>query len=302
MEKINVSMENAEELYLDLCKRVGSLSEWVQGAGGNISVKSDNHVLIKASGTRIADGEHLVFDRNTREVIKGSGKPSIETFFHFFDAKIIVHLHPAPLFNLLCGPPQEIPGVVWINYYKPGEQLAAALEKVYCSSKKNYFFQNHGIMICGETIFEIMEHMVSINERFFPKNSKIAFSFVNMLYEFVKGRFGKQMCIKSFSIPKVSQFIPFTPDLCVFLQKKPLFYTSYDSLEKYVKENDGLPSVVYFEEKAYVMGKTLMDCYDMIEILNSYFLIEKGKKYLTDSETAELINWDQEKLRIAMRQ
>lgn len=289
------SMEEITETYLDLCKRVGSLSEWVQGAGGNISVKSADHVLIKASGTRIADGEHLVFDRKTKEVIKGSGKPSIETFFHFFDAKIIVHLHPASLMNLLCGPPQKIPGVVWIDYYKPGEQLAAALEKVYCSSKKIYFFQNHGIMICGETILEIIEHMVFINE-------KSQIGFVNMLYEFVKGRFGKQMCIKNLSIPKVSQFTPFTPDFCVFLQKKPLFYLNYDSLEKYVRENDGLPSVIYFEDKAYIMGKTLMDCYDMIEILNSYFMVEKGKKCLTDSETGELINWDQEKLRIAMRQ
>ena len=77
---------------------------------------------------------------------------------------------------------------------------------------------------------------------------------------------------------------------------------NYDSLVSYVKENSCLPTVIYFEEKTFVLGKTVMDCYDIIEILKLYFQIDKGKKYLTDLECKELINWDAEKERLSMRQ
>ena len=41
---------------VDLCKFVGSQTpHWVQGAGGNISVKDGSHLYIKASGIRLAN-------------------------------------------------------------------------------------------------------------------------------------------------------------------------------------------------------------------------------------------------------
>jgi L-ribulose-5-phosphate 4-epimerase len=75
------------------------------GASGNISarVPGTDTCLIKPSGYRFCDlePEHfLLVDINTREVLKGTAKPSIETPFHTKlylqgpEAGGVVHIHP----------------------------------------------------------------------------------------------------------------------------------------------------------------------------------------------------------------
>ena len=73
------------------------------GASGNISARipSTNTCLIKPTGYRFCDlRARLLVNIKTREVLKGTAKPSIETPFHtrlylqWPEAGGVVHIHP----------------------------------------------------------------------------------------------------------------------------------------------------------------------------------------------------------------
>jgi len=94
--------------------RIGADPKQVQGPGGNVSLKSGDVMLVKASGTWMADAEKDdVFSAvdcaamksaveqgaaaadNPKAFQLGDGlKPSIETGFHaIFDAPVVIHTH-----------------------------------------------------------------------------------------------------------------------------------------------------------------------------------------------------------------
>lgn len=148
------------------------------GASGNISarVPGTNTCLIKPSGYRFADlePEHfLLVDINTREVLKGTAKPSIETPFHtklyrqWPEAGGVVHIHPeysillstlgkeVVLMGLdLYGAPALAKGIPLSTFAPPGtEELAdnmvdAMKEHIAC------LMPHHGCTAMGKSIEE----------------------------------------------------------------------------------------------------------------------------------------------------
>lgn len=148
------------------------------GASGNISAKipDTDTCLIKPSGYRFCDlePEHfLLVDNNTREVLKGDAKPSIETPFHtklylqWPEAGGVVHIHPeystllstlgknVELMGLdLYGAPGLAKGIPLSKFAPPGtEELAenmvdAMKEHISC------LMPHHGCTAIGKTIEE----------------------------------------------------------------------------------------------------------------------------------------------------
>jgi L-fuculose-phosphate aldolase len=115
----------------------------VSGSGGNISVKipGTRTCLIKPTGMRFIDlrkHHHIVVNFDTREVVKGTLKPSKESPFHTGIYKVrpdvgaVVHAHPAtivafsaanvPLKRVKSGGGSNLPVA---PYFDPGtEELA----------------------------------------------------------------------------------------------------------------------------------------------------------------------------------
>ena len=101
-------MSNIEQELRERLAKVGrQLFEdgLTYGASGNISARipDTETCLIKPSGYRFCDllPEHfLLVDNETREVLKGTAKPSIETpfhtrlYLHWPEAEGVVHIHP----------------------------------------------------------------------------------------------------------------------------------------------------------------------------------------------------------------
>ena len=122
---------------LRISRTVGQAPRWVQGGGGNTSVKTDEGraMYVKASGTALADmaeghGYRLVdvapcaaiatdetllaidSDEREAEILARlskaclddlPGRPSVETSFHAMLARCVVHTHPSVLNGLLCA-------------------------------------------------------------------------------------------------------------------------------------------------------------------------------------------------------
>lgn len=190
------------------------------GAAGNISarVPGTDTCLIKPSGYRFCDlePEHfLLVDINTREVLKGTAKPSIETPFHtklykqWPEAGGVVHIHPE--FSILLatlgkevvmmgldiyGAPALAKGIPLSKFARPGtEELAdnmveAMKEHIAC------LMPHHGCTAIGKSIEEaatnanVVEALAEINYKILlvGEPSPLPQSMLDMLVKTAKNK------------------------------------------------------------------------------------------------------------------
>ncbi|MEK7172682.1 MAG: class II aldolase/adducin family protein [Patescibacteria group bacterium] len=152
---------------INVCEKFGSHPEWVQGGGGNVSVKLDDRVMaIKASGLafraitdetgfvsvnyqaikeyyiRLNPGLKNDFEKESvdfiiSQVVSGNNcRPSIEAGFHAFLGKFVIHTHSVYINALSCAMEgnelfEEICRgdfqLVWVPYANPGFNLTLAM-------------------------------------------------------------------------------------------------------------------------------------------------------------------------------
>jgi len=310
------------EEYETLCRTIGPWTDWIQGPGGNISVKDEpmNRIVLKKSGALVsALNNGLICDlaairqalaagnedvANT--VLEGTGKPSIEAFLHAFPPRIIVHTHPYPLMNVLCNyGPIELPNInsKTVEYYKPGVPLAQTMSLVYTEDTKVYFLRNHGVVIIGNTIDEILTQMIAITKYMF-RAPHTDIPLVSALFNTMCELTGKKMLIKPFFTSHVLEriFLPYTPDIAVFLHEAPLLFEDPNDdpsakLINYYKKYRHLPSVIFANSVFYIIAHSPEACYNIYEILLSYLHVALPANFLSDAQVSELVNWDKEKLR-----
>lgn len=138
-------MESAVQEYLAIARLFGACVHRVQGAGGNLSIKYDNKILLKTSGTCLAEASkqsgYVVcqidslkqkLERTNEDVLScvqygDIGKPpSLECFLHLLPYRVILHFHPTAFLPLLCSKDarQEcqklFPSALFVPYQKPG--------------------------------------------------------------------------------------------------------------------------------------------------------------------------------------
>ena len=174
------ALDNTKELRQRLSKVGWQLyaDGLTHGTMGNISARTEdkNQCLIKPSGYRFCDlkPEHfIVVDINTKKVVEGDEKPSIETPFHTRlyqqrpDVGGVVHIHPkystilsiagrkiVPMGIDLYEAPSLAKGILFSKFAPPGtEELAdnlveAMSEHVAC------LMPHHGLTTIGKTIEE----------------------------------------------------------------------------------------------------------------------------------------------------
>lgn len=151
------------EALVQVSQHFGRDDDWVQGAGGNASVKSGDLITIKSSGWRLSElsatrgltrvrlaapdllalealapalresaYERLVAERT----MPGDARPSIELCVHVWGAKFVLHTHPTLVCCFACS--REGQAIVaelsvgspeWscIPYYQPGIALSMGL-------------------------------------------------------------------------------------------------------------------------------------------------------------------------------
>ena len=176
-----------------LSQVIGNEVAYAQGSGGNTSVKFDeNQMAIKASGSNLKDvtphsGHSVV---NYKELIEFLGsknlkkdnfstlinkcsttsnnKPSIETGFHSFLGKYVIHSHSAYANALTCAVGGQkiiqdlFPDAVCVSYKTPGIDLTLEIKKVLPSVIQPsgiIFLQNHGLIVWHSNYMQaILEH------------------------------------------------------------------------------------------------------------------------------------------------
>jgi len=186
---------------IELHNHFGKNDNYVQGAGGNISIKEDDIIHIKKSGKHFRDikDENDVISCNIskedirgvlgiynkknlenayntliEEKISGKDRPSIELSFHVFGDKYTLHLHPTIINIFTCTEEgQEIikklcednENMSYVDYCKPGIILTDKIMEKRSMLNEITFLFNHGIIITGPSEESIKERYELIENR-----------------------------------------------------------------------------------------------------------------------------------------
>lgn len=167
-----------------LSARLGQDPLRVQGPGGNTSIKDGDVMLIKASGTELADAQtrdiFVAVDRaaahaeargqagdgSCKATVLDSAvtlRPSIETTFHAaLPWRVVVHTHSIATLAHAVSPEgravaaQKLAGLpaILVPYAKPGLPLTQAILARMTPDTQVIVLENHGLICCGPGVAE----------------------------------------------------------------------------------------------------------------------------------------------------
>lgn len=157
---------------IDLGARLGGV-EYAQGPGGNVSLKQDDTLLVKASGRRLRDlgapgaiaevplplarralagdaaAEAAVFDRTPR--------PSLETYFHALGARVVAHTHALGALLVACSKSFQT-DALRVPYERPGAGLARAVAHVLDARREGVLIlRSHGLLVYADNVDDAVQ-------------------------------------------------------------------------------------------------------------------------------------------------
>ena len=337
---------------IKLSKYAGMREDIIQAGGGNTSVKiNDETMFIKSSGYQLSEMEenvgyskvnykkivdyfksHLEIKRSDEKellentLIQGK-RPSIETFLHSITEKYTLHTHPL-LINVFTSRKNGMkelksmfPNSLIIDYQTPGIFLAKEFfdkfSKLENPQKANIvFLKNHGLIVSGknmdevielhESILETLENKLKVNMQAY-RNSTFLFK---KLEDFIENNI-VYLCenrrIKNFiennSIKDVNYC--FSPDSLIYCNKKILLLNKDDDMLEVIKNHNlkyGNFNVAYFENELYIIAPNVKKAKEIESVLSFNLQVLKLNKndemdFLTEEEQNFLLNWDSEKYR-----
>lgn len=180
-----------------ISRAVGRHPAYVQGGGGNTSVKMDGNLMaIKASGYLLSDvteedgfsvvdykairdyldnpdnSEDAFVQRIKSMVVDTINRPSIETGFHVLLDDYVIHTHSVYANILTCSQEGKalaeklFPDALWITYATPGRELTLKIRDAIAQHPcrpEIIFLQNHGIIVTGKTSTTALDSHDSLN-------------------------------------------------------------------------------------------------------------------------------------------
>lgn len=163
--------------------------DWVQGGGGNCSVKFDGKMSIKSSGYFLEDVSprmgYVTLDLSTGKIVgEPAGKASMETPLHTLLGQFVIHTHPVAVVALVSSKegrthfktlfPND--SYAWISYASPGrdiyEKVKEALSPEMIQGDLVLFLQNHGLFVSSslkQRAIDLHQQVVDRLEVFFGK-------------------------------------------------------------------------------------------------------------------------------------
>ncbi len=158
--------------FLMTCRSLSFEYELVQGAGGNLSYKFDDKIVVTSSGYSMSNVSMLngysVCTLDGIPINEYQKKPSMEIQLHTKINEIVVlHTHPIYLNTILCSENSEdivnsiLDEFDYIPYVSPGKELASVFG---IFSSKVVLLENHGLVCCGNSFKEVLDMSLKINK------------------------------------------------------------------------------------------------------------------------------------------
>jgi rhamnose utilization protein RhaD (predicted bifunctional aldolase and dehydrogenase) len=331
----NNNFDNQEILdFKNISYKLGSNLSLVQAAGGNTSMKSNNSMLIKASGTWLSNSlKKDVFvevdlnsikkkinseqdDIFSEDIIsKNDLTPSIETSFHaLIDFKYVLHVHStstianAISLNSATNLKKHLgDNFAFIPYVRPGFPLTMSMKNIITPGIQIIILENHGLIVAGDDLEETYDLLLNthkkldviINNNLIFKNEPTSAD-IDQYYlkNEEKYNFFKTTDEKVFSAFSKS----FYPDHVIFLGPGvPSFETTQDAvnfLNKLKDKNLNLPPYIILKRVGlYEHNSAIPAAKEMIDCFLEVLIrtnFDEELKPLNESQENELLNWDVE--------
>jgi rhamnose utilization protein RhaD (predicted bifunctional aldolase and dehydrogenase) len=330
-----------------LCSELGKDPLLVQGAGGNISWKEGDVLWIKGSGTWLVNAtqddifvpvdlpklSHALVQKDfyaqPQLIGEHALRPSIETTLHaLMPQAIVAHLHAIYALTYLVnkdsqkmvarlfeGSADNRLQVAFVQYHKPGPQLAQAIQEALIDKPNAniIFLKNHGIVVGADSIGQMKILLNSLELICNSNKSPIPI----LAYQPPPTPKELEGYYAPFSDTQVhalaldpdlysrlaSDWVLY-PDHAVFLGADALTFSSWGEFIAQKSTLSELPELIFigrigvFVRPDFNLAKTaqLRCYYDVISRLAPNATLDP----LSHTEIDALLNWDAEKLRQQM--
>lgn len=318
------------EQLAEMCRFYGERFDLTQAAGGNISVKFNDLMFIKASGVALSsvteesgyatiDNKELRMDVEAgrygkitayNDSIMGP-RGSMETYMHSFLPKYVVHLHPIQVNSILVQKDARkicqklFPNALFLDYVAPGVKLAKKLRKEW-KGQNFILLANHGIIATSDSLAEvkkIVKQALKVCEKYLD-TSFDRYDNVNKISSIIMSLTGEP-CVTYLSEANSNGGFIFEgsmfPDKIIFCGSKFLFTDKLTKqvFQNFIDCNGYAPKVVRYSDDTYLVGKSINQCRDAEAILlaNASVYSNGRQRALTATQEKELINMDAEKYR-----
>jgi rhamnose utilization protein RhaD (predicted bifunctional aldolase and dehydrogenase) len=329
--------------------------DYVKGGGGNTSVKNETTLWVKPSGTTLsglteetfvamnrekinelyaaetpaepAAREELVKNLMAAAVENDAGRPSVEAPLHnVFEAKYVVHTHPAAVNGLTCAKDGEAackrlwPDALWVEYIDPGYTLCMEVRKrIHAYKAANgkepalLVLKNHGIFIAGDTADEIHalygRVMDALKAEYATAGIPQALNISKVVdapetASQIQMLFGDDATFIASSGIFVYAPGPITPDHLVYSKAYPYFGAlDEESAAAYKEKNGYAPKVVVAGDRVYGIGTSQKNADLALELAQDGGLLIQlsdafgGINYMTDAQREFIDNWEVEAYR-----
>lgn len=275
--------------YIHLSKLFGQDIINTQGPGGNISIKQNDILMIKSSGSIFGNvktnsgyclannniiNQKLEINKNIDLIeakISGDGKPSMEGYFHSFLKKYVIHLHFIPSNICFCSKGHDLENFKYryevIDYLKPGLEISREIYRKY-NKQDIFFLKNHGLIFHSEDINKIYEIYEYLLDYFDAVKLGFDFSTYNInriLYD----KYNLSMIIKKINID-LNNFQYLIPDFAIFVSN----IRYLENLDEIMADN----KIVVLKNNTYIISNSINKFYSLNEILLSYDVLVKNKQ------------------------
>jgi len=345
---------NKLETIVELSHEFGG-TDYVKGGGGNTSVKNETTLWVKPSGTPLAGlttetfvamnrtkinelydveppgnaalREERVKNLMAAAVENDAGRPSVEAPLHnVFEAKFVVHTHPALVNGLTCAKGGEaackklFPEALWVEYIDPGYTLCMEVrERIeqYKTAKGRepelLVLQNHGIFISADTPEEVRALYALFMDTLRAEYSKAGIAQTLAIAETpaspeteeqIKSVFGDDAAFITSSGIFVYAPGPITPDHLVYSKAFPYDVSlTADGAAAYQSKYGYMPKVVVAGDRVYGIGNSQKNAGLALELAQDGALVMQlsdafgGSNYMTDAQREFIENWEVESYR-----
>tara|TARA_B100001250_G_scaffold374783_1_gene361845 strand:- start:5529 stop:6590 length:1062 start_codon:yes stop_codon:yes gene_type:complete len=322
----SVKLENGEMLI----KASGFLLSELNEFQGVAKVKTKDVIDIISNKNIIITKDKRKRDLLTARLIKSAtletNRPSIETLIHSLLLKYTLHTHPIAVMTLvikdnwkqLLNKIFKEDNIVLIDYFTPGIELAIALQKklkTINTIPHIYFLQNHGLIISSNSVDDIItkteyvvekiENFLSIDLNQYKYTTKISYLIsrveqVDLICSLCEDEFINKMLQNS----KECFFtLPCSPDTFVYCGYETIEINNendIESIKKYQLKYNELPKIIIFNEKIFLVSKSLRKNKEIEEVLKFHLMsifYNNQVQSLSGKEMKYLASWEAEQYR-----
>jgi rhamnose utilization protein RhaD (predicted bifunctional aldolase and dehydrogenase) len=268
---LKTEKSNLENL-IAISKHIGMNLDLVQGPGGNISVKEDKVLWVKASGCSLKDAGNsdifvpVDYSKIITQLTKCEYesvapetltfrdgtilRPSIETSLHaLMPHRFVIHVHSvSAIANVVLDDGKKIVtrllnGIdwAWIPYVRPGLPLTRAVQNVMRSGLNVLVLGNHGLVLGADSMDEVFELLDELENRLYRlrrEPSKLDKKELKTLLRQTDYLPSKFSLVHSLAFDPIALSIvtknPIYPDHIVFLGPGPMLIMTGDDLLDYL--------------------------------------------------------------------